>query len=105
MLPLYPHLLDLGVDIINPVQPGPVDIEEAGRNYRGKVSFFGGLDTRRLLEKGNPQDVENEVAHVIRTLGIPEGGLVVGHCTSVHSGTPIENIEAMFRAVREYRWG
>jgi uroporphyrinogen decarboxylase len=104
VLPLYPHLLDLGVDVINPVQPGPVSIEEAGRNYRGKVSFFGGLDTRRLLEKGGPEEVEDEVAHIVRTLGVPNGGLIVGHCTSVHSGTPIENIEAMFRAAREYRW-
>jgi len=101
---LYPHLVDLGVDVINPLQPGPVDIDRVGREYRGKVSFFGGLDTRRLLERGTPAEVEREVIHVIETLGVPEGGVVVGHCTSVHTGTPIENIEAMFHATRSYGW-
>ncbi len=101
---LYPHMIDIGVDVINPLQPGPVDIDAVGREFRGTVTFSGGLDTRRLLEKGSPREVEKEVTHVIETLGMPEGGLVVGHCTSVHSGTPIENIEAMFQAVRSYAW-
>jgi uroporphyrinogen decarboxylase len=99
---LYPHMIDLGVDVINPLQPGPVNIDAVGREYRGKVTFSGGIDTRRLLERGTPAEVEKEVIHVIETLGLPEGGLVVGHCTSVHSGTPVENIEAMFQAARTY---
>jgi uroporphyrinogen decarboxylase len=99
---LYPHMIDIGVDVIKPLQPGPVNIDLVGREYRGKVTFSGAIDTRRLLEKGTPTEVEKEVLHVIDTLGLPEGGLVVGHCTSVHSGTPIENIEAMFRAARTY---
>jgi uroporphyrinogen decarboxylase len=101
---LYPHLIDLGVDVINPLQPGPVNIDEVGSEFRGHVTFFGGIDTRQLLEKGAPREVEREVAHVIKTLGMPDGGLIVGHCTSVHSGTPIENIEAMFKAIRRYSW-
>ncbi len=101
---LYPHMIDIGVDVINPLQPGPVNIDAVGREYRGKVTFSGGIDTRQLLEKGTPRDVEKEVVHLIETLGSPEGGLVVGHCTSVHSGTPVENIEAMFRAARTYAW-
>jgi uroporphyrinogen decarboxylase len=101
---LYPHLIDIGVDVINPLQPGPVDIDKVGREYRGKVTFFGGLDTRRLLERGTPAEVEREVVHVIESLGVPEGGVVVGHCTSVHTGTPVENIEAMFHAAKSYSW-
>jgi uroporphyrinogen decarboxylase len=101
---LYPYMIDLGVDVINPLQPGPVNIDEVGREFRGQVTFFGGIDTRHLLENGTPQEVDREVAHVIETLGMPEGGLIAGHCTSVHSGTPIENIEAMFKAIRSYTW-
>jgi uroporphyrinogen decarboxylase len=99
---LYPHMIDFGVDVLNPLQPGPVNIDAVGREYRGKVTFSGGIDTRVLLERGTPAQVEKEVIHVIETLGVPEGGLLLGHCTSVHSGTPIENIEAMFRAARTY---
>jgi uroporphyrinogen decarboxylase len=97
-------MIDLGVDVINPLQPGPVNIDAVGKEFRGKVTFFGGIDTRQLLEKGTPQEVEREVVHVIEALGMPQGGLIVGHCTSVHSGTPIENIEAMFSAIRRYNW-
>jgi uroporphyrinogen decarboxylase len=102
--PLYPHMIDIGVDVIHPLQPGPVDIEAVGKEFRGKVSFFGGLDTRQLLGQGTPQQVEHEVVHLIETLGLPGGGLVVGPCTSIHSGTPIENIEVIFKVARTYSW-
>lgn len=100
---LYPYLVDMGVDVLNPLQPGPIDIKSVGREFKGKVAFFGGLDTRQLLEKGTPQAIEAAVIDLIETLGMPEGGLVVGHCTSVHSATPFKNIEAMFRTVRQFR--
>ena len=101
---LYPYLVEMGLDVLNPLQPGPVDIEAVGRELRGKITFFGGLDTRQLLEKGTPQLVEEAVCSLIETLGLPEGGLIVGHCTSVHSATPVENIEALFRTARQYEW-
>ncbi len=101
---LYPHMIDIGVDVLHPLQPGPVDIDRVGKEYRGKVTFFGGLDTRVLLEKSTPKQVEQEVDHVIKTLGTPEGGLVVGASTTILSGTPIENVEAIFRRTRTYAW-
>lgn len=101
---LYPYLVDMGLDVLNPLQPGPVDIKAVGREFKGKVTFFGGLDTRQLLEKGTPQLVEETVIDLIETLGLPEGGLIVGHCTSVHSATPVENIEALFLTARQYKW-
>jgi uroporphyrinogen decarboxylase len=101
---LYPHMIDIGVDVLHPLQPGPVDIERVGKEYRGRVSFWGGLDTRQLLEKGSPEEVKREVRRLIATLGNPDGGLVVGACTSVHTGTPVHNIEAIFSAARSYSW-
>ncbi len=101
---LYPHMIDIGVDILHPLQPGPVDIDRVGREYRGKITFWGALDTRQLLERGTPEQVAREVRHVIKALGTTDGGLVAGAATSVHSGTPIENIEAMFRSARTYGW-
>jgi uroporphyrinogen decarboxylase len=101
---LYPHMIDIGVDVLHPLQPGPVDVDRVGREYRGKVSFWGALDTRQLLERGTPQQVAREVEHIIKALGTPDGGLVVGAATSVHTGTPIENIETMFRTTRQYSW-
>lgn len=101
---LYRHMIDIGVEVLHPLQPGPVDIERVGRNYRGRVSFWGGLDTRQLLEKGTPAQVRREVVRLIENLGTPDGGLVVGACTSVHTGTPVDNIEAIFIAARTYSW-
>ncbi len=101
---LYPYLIDMGLDVLNPLQPGPVDIKSVGRKYKGKITFWGGIDTRQLLERGTPEMVESAVNDLIETLGLPEGGLVVGHCTSVHSATPVENIASMFKTARNFKW-
>ena len=54
---LIPDLLGLGVNCINPFQPEAMNVADCMANYRGRVTFHGGLSTQRTLAHGTPDDV------------------------------------------------
>ena len=65
---VIPELVELGVDILDPVQPTAMNIEEVGRSFGGKIAFSGGIDDQRL-EDYSPQQVKDEVRRAIDVLG------------------------------------
>ncbi|MGA2060624.1 MAG: uroporphyrinogen decarboxylase family protein [Thermoguttaceae bacterium] len=102
---LMPDMLDAGFDIFNPVQ-----CSAAGMNpqllkekFGGKITFWGGgIDTQRTLPFGTPEEIRAEVRRRIETFG-RGGGFVFNTVHNVQSGTPIENLLALYDAVREFR--
>jgi uroporphyrinogen decarboxylase len=101
--PLIPYLIDAGLDVLNPVQPQAMNIEALGEKYRGKICFFGGVDVQGTLPRGSKRDVENEVKHLIWTLGDENGGYIGGTSHTILCDTPLENIKAMYKAFE--KWG
>jgi uroporphyrinogen decarboxylase len=93
-------LIDVGVDILNPVQARANDLAEVKRKSMGKLALFGGIDTQQVLMRGTPQEVEAEVKRVISILA-PGGGYII----APDQGMPFpeENIEALWRSAE--RWG
>jgi len=87
-------LVELEVDAIN-CQLFCMDVEEIGREFRGKITFWGEID-RRTLALGNPRDVYELVLRVRKALEIPEGG-VIAQCEWGKNNPP-ENIAAVFEA-------
>ena len=57
--PLIPDLIEMGVDVLNPIQPGTTGMEPAAlkRDFGAQISFHGGVDIVGLLPKGSPADV------------------------------------------------
>ncbi len=80
---LIPDLINIGVDILNPVQPECVDHAWVKATYGDQLSFCGGLGVQSVLPFGTPEEVFQHTQIVIRTLG-KNGGLIVGmdHLTS-----------------------
>lgn len=107
---LIDDLVEIGVDIINPVQVSAMgDTAALKSRFGSRVTFWGGIDTQHVLPHGAPADVEREVARRIRDLG-PGGGYVVAPVHNVQPDVPPENLVAMVEAVRKYgryplRWG
>jgi len=97
------QLIEAGLDVLNPVQPQAMKIDEIGKNYSGKICFFGGVDVQGTLPKGTEQEVENEVRHLIWTLGDSNGGYIGGTSHTILPDTPLANIRAMYRAFD--KWG
>lgn len=101
--PLIPDLIEIGIDILNPVQVTATDMGETARlkqEFGDKLSFCGAIDTQDVLPNGSPEDVRKEVQQRIKDLA-PNGGYI---CAAVHSIQPDispENIIAMFDEVKK----
>jgi uroporphyrinogen decarboxylase len=100
---LIPELIDLGVDIMNPLQTSakymtPHKLKEEYGEY---ISFSGGVDVQTVLPQGTPESVRDEVFYLLDTIG-KNGGYILMPSHAIQVDTPPENIVAMADAVYEY---
>ena len=99
-----PDLIEIGVDILNPVQTSAagMDSSELKRRFGRNVSFWGGgCDTQRVLCRGSTSDVWDEVRRRVGDLA-PGGGFVFNPVHNIQPFVPPENVVALFRAAREF---
>ena len=101
---LIPDFIDIGVDALNPVQVSStgMDTAELKARFGGQISFWGAIDTSRVLPTGSPAEVRAEVRRRIRDLG-PGGGYVVASVHNIQEDVPPDNILAMADAAFEMR--
>jgi uroporphyrinogen decarboxylase len=101
IMDIIPDLIDLGVDVVDPIQPGAMDLNEVARKFGGRTSFSGGIDAQRL-ENCTAEEVKHMVRGAIATLGRPFGnGYVVSPANLVVPSVPFENLQALFEACHE----
>jgi len=98
---LLPDLIDAGVDILNPVQPGAwkMEPERLKADFGDRLVFHGGFDTQRVLPFGTVEEIEAEVSRVMQALK-PGGGYIFSAAHNIQSDVPAANVLAMFRAAR-----
>ena len=102
--PLIGDFIEIGVDILNPIQTsaGSIsDLPALKRQYGDNIVFCGAIDTHRILPFGSAAEVRDEVKRVMQMLG-PGGGYMVGAVHTVMNDVPPENVLAMVDAVKEY---
>ena len=99
---LVDDLVEIGVDILNPVQVSAMgDTAALKARFGNRITFWGGIDTQEVLPHGTPADVEREVARRIKDLG-PGGGYVVASVHNVQPDVPPQNVIAMAEAVKKH---
>jgi uroporphyrinogen decarboxylase len=99
---LVDDLVEIGVEVLNPVQVSAMgDTAVLKDRFGEKVVFWGAIDTQRVLPRGSVEDVEAEVRRRIHDLG-PGGGYVLGSVHNIQPDVPPENIIAMAEATRKY---
>lgn len=98
---LIPDLIDAGLDILNPVQPECLDVDEIHRQYGHHLTFDGTIGTQSTMPWGTPDEVRARVREVIEKYG-RNGGLMVAPTHVLEPEVPLENIDALFEACREY---
>lgn len=99
-----PNFVEAGFDILNPVQvsAAQMDPHELKAEFGDRITFWGGgVDTQKTLPFGTPEQVREEVRQRIETFG-PGGGFVFNTIHNVQPQTPVENVLAMYEAVREF---
>jgi uroporphyrinogen decarboxylase len=100
--PLIPDLIEAGIDILNPVQPECMDVEQVLREFGGQLSFNGTLGTQTTMPFGTPDEVRATVQRNLELAG-PRGGLFCCPTHMLEPEVPWENIEAYVAACREWR--
>lgn len=98
--PIIPDLIEIGIDVLNPIQPLAMDPAKLKKEYGSKLCFWGSLDIQQTLPYGTPQDVSDEVLLRLRTIG-ENGGLLIGPTHNLQLDTPLENFWAMIHTIRE----
>lgn len=101
---LIPDLIDIGVDILNPIQytTANMDTKKLKKEFGKYLTFWGGgIDTQNILPFGNISQIKDEVKHRIDDLA-PGGGFVFCQVHNIQYDVPPENIMAMWEALQEY---
>jgi uroporphyrinogen decarboxylase len=99
--PLIPDLLDIGIDVLNPIQWRCHGMERAAlaRDFGSRVVFHGGVDNQQTLPFGSPADVRREVEDNLAFFSTCKG-YIVAPCHNIQANTPTANIVALYEAVR-----
>lgn len=102
--PFIGDLIDVGIDVLNPVQVSAVGMNDTAwlkREFGRDLCFWGAIDTQHVLPFGTPEEVRAEVKRRIEDLA-PGGGYVLAPTHNILADVPPENVCAMVEAARQY---
>ena len=97
---IVPDLIELGADVLNPVQPECMDIYELKKLYGERMTFWGGISTQKTLPYGTPEDVREETRRVSAAMG-ENGGYIIAAAQGIQADVPFENICALVDTANE----
>jgi uroporphyrinogen decarboxylase len=98
--PIIPDLVEIGVDVLNPVQGTCPNMEpaELAREFGSRLAFMGGIDTQHLLPFGTRQEVFDATRSLIEAMAAGGAGYILAASHAVPPETPLENIFALYGA-------
>lgn len=99
--PVIDDLVEVGLDILNPVQPLAMVPARLKKRYGKRLSFWGGVDDQVVMPFGTAAEVESEVRRRIAELG-SGGGYILCPSHNLQPATPMENVHAFYRAAARY---
>ncbi|MEI8196713.1 MAG: uroporphyrinogen decarboxylase family protein [Phycisphaerae bacterium] len=102
--PLLPELVELGIDILNPVAPDCPDMAPAQvkQEFGSKLCFHGGIDSQGALLRGTPAEVRQAVRASIDALAADHTGYILAPCECLAAQTPVDNIVALYDEAWKY---
>lgn len=95
---IIPDLIEIGVEVLNPIQCESMDPKLLKEIYGNKLTFFGAIAVQSTLPFGTPEDVKNEVEQRKQILG-KNGGWICAPTHHLQLDTPLENYFALLDAV------
>lgn len=97
--PIVGDLIDLGLDILHPIQPEAMDILALKREFGQDLTFCGGIPTQQFLACARPDEVRREVGRLKQQMGAG-GGYILEPGITIQADVPRDNIVAMVEAAR-----
>jgi len=97
-----PRLIDLGLDVIHPIQKYAMDEVAVAREFGGKITFWVGFDVQQIIPYGTPDEVRAEVRHLFDTFRRPDGRFLFTFGNGVTPDTPLTSLEAIYDEALRY---
>ena len=100
--PIIPDFIEIGLDILEAIQPSCMNPGELKKKYGKNLSFWGGVDVQHVMPFGTPEEVISEIKERIRTVA-PGGGFIfcTAHCVQP-SERAVGNIFTYYWAAKKY---
>jgi uroporphyrinogen decarboxylase len=97
IIDLVEDYIELGIDALNPMQVAAAQMtpQSLHRRFAGRMAFWGGIDTQRLLPYGKPEEVRQAVRDTVRAMNGLAGGYVLGAVHNIQDDVPPENVWAL----------
>ena len=92
--PIIGNMIDIGLDILHPIQPEAMDVLKLKKDFGLDLTFCGGIPTQDLLPNGTPQQVRDEVKKLKEKMGAG-GGYILEPGITLQADVPLENLTAM----------
>ncbi len=103
LMEIMDDLIEVGFDVIDPIQPECMDPIEVKRRWGDRITLHGCGSLQRVLPFGTTEDVRNHVIELIDKCGY-NGGLVLRVSNVIGFDVPIENVVTFFETARDYRF-
>ena len=98
-MPIIGDLIDIGLDILHPIQPEAMDVRVAQAEFGSRLTFCGGVRTQDLLPHGTPQQVRDEVRRLKDVMG-RGGGYILEPGITLQADVPTANLLALIEEAR-----
>jgi uroporphyrinogen decarboxylase len=96
---LFPDLIEIGLQVYNPLSPSVIDPHEAKEKYGDQMTFYGGIDVEHTLPLGTPDEVREEIRSRVEIVG-KGGGYILQSSHTILEDVPMENVVAYIEEVR-----
>lgn len=95
---IVPDLVEIGLTVLNPVQPEVLDLAWLKRTYGDRLAFYGGVSTQSVLPYGSPAEVRAAVERAVATLASDGTGLLLAPSHRMAEDIPMANVDALLAA-------
>ncbi len=96
---ILPDLIEIGCDVIHPIQPGTMDLRRLVDEYHNDITFFVGVDVQKTLSFGTVPEIKAHVENLFSLFDIKCDGFLMTSANTIMPETPLENITALFETL------
>ncbi len=102
VLPFIPEFLEMGLDVLHPIQKYTMDEVEVAQKYGGDLCVWAGFDVQQTIPYGTVEEVRQEVRFMIDTYARPDGRMILAMGNNITQDTPYESLSALFDEAMVY---
>ena len=100
ILAVIPDLIEIGLDVLNPIQPSVYDPNFIKKEYGKKITLYGGINVETTLPFGTPAEVAEEMRMRAKTLG-RGGGYILQSSHTIMTDVPLKNVTTYIETCHE----